>query len=104
MRRVATISHVIFANLDDPADAPAMLADAEALLSMIPTVRAFSAGPPIDTGRSTVLSDYDVGMILGFDDVEGLRTYLSHPSHVEFLTRWRPKMTGLRIYDIHDPD
>ncbi|MCC5822177.1 MAG: Dabb family protein [Phycisphaerales bacterium] len=102
-RPVATISHVVFVNLADPSDADELLADGRAMLATIPTVTAYSAGPHIDTGRATVLDDYDIGMILGFDDVEGLNAYVVHPDHVAFVDKWRPRLTGLRVYDIHDP-
>lgn len=102
-RPVAAISHVVFVNLADPADAAELLDDARVMLATIPTVTAYSAGPHIDTGRATVLSDYDIGMILGFDDVEGLNAYVVHPDHVAFVDKWRPRLTGLRVYDIHDP-
>lgn len=102
-RPVATISHVVFADLADPADADELLGDARAMLAPIPTVTAFSAGRHIDTGRATVLSDYDAGIILGFDDAAGLNAYVVHPEHAAFVDKWRPRLTGLRVYDIHDP-
>lgn len=102
-RPVAAISHVVFVNLVDPADADALLADARAMLAPIPSVTAYSAGKHLDTGRATVLGDYDVGMILGFDDVDGLNAYVVHPDHVAFVQRWRPRLTGLRVYDIAEP-
>ncbi len=102
-RPVAAISHVVFVDLADPADADALLAEARAVLSAIPSVTAFSAGTHLDTGRPTVLGDYDVGMILGFDDTAGLNAYVLHPDHVAFVERWRPRLTGLRVYDIAEP-
>jgi hypothetical protein len=102
-RPVAAISHVVFVDLADPADADALLADARAMLSPIPSVTAYSAGKHLDTGRPTVMGDYDVGMILGFDDAAGLNAYVAHPDHVAFVERWRPRLTGLRVYDIAEP-
>lgn len=102
-RPVATISHVVFVELADPADAPALLADSDAVLAAIPSVAVYSAGPHIDTGRATVLSDYDIGIVLGFDTVEDLAAYVVHPDHVAFVERWKPRTTRLRVYDIHDP-
>lgn len=100
---VAAISHVVFVDLADPADADALLADARAMLAPIPSVTAYSAGKHLDTGRPTVLGDYDIGMILGFDDAAGLNAYVVHPDHVAFVERWRPRLTGLRVYDIAEP-
>jgi hypothetical protein len=102
-RPVAAISHVVFVDLADPADADALLADARATLAPIPSVTAYSAGKHLDTGRPTVLGDYDVGMVLGFDDTRGLNAYVAHPDHIAFVERWRPRLTGLRVYDIAEP-
>jgi hypothetical protein len=102
-RPVATISHVVFVDLADPADADDLLADAESMLAAIPSVTAYTAGRHLDTGRPTVLADYDVGMILGFDDAAGLNAYVVHPNHVAFVDKWRPHLAGLRVYDIHRP-
>ena len=101
-RPVAVISHVVFVDLADPADVPAALADSDAMLASIPSVASYSAGVHLDTGRDSVLADYDVGIVLGFDSVEDLAAYVAHPDHVAFVERWMPRITGLRVYDIHD--
>jgi hypothetical protein len=99
---VATISHVVFVRLADPADTPRALADSDATLRSIPSVASYSAGVHIDTGRDSVLSDYDVGIVLGFDSAEDLAAYVAHPAHVAFVERWKDRVTSLRVYDIHD--
>lgn len=103
-RPVAAISHVVFVSLADPARADALLSDADASLACIPGVAAYAAGPHIDTGRSTVLHDYDIGMVIGFDSEADYAAYVTHPDHVAFVARWKPALTALRVYDIHDPE
>lgn len=101
-RPVASISHVVFVSLADPWESKSLVADAWRSLSTIPGVASFSAGPHLDTGRDTVLKDYDVGMVIGFESEKDLARYVDHPSHVSFVERWKPRITALRVYDIKD--
>lgn len=101
--RPALISHVVFIEVHDKADIPELLADSDAALASIPGVVSYAAGEHIDTGRPTVLHDYDLGLYIGFDSEEDYAVYVSHPAHVEFVARWRPRLKALRVYDIHDP-
>jgi len=102
-RSVAQISHVVFVELDDPSRGQAMLGDADRMLAGIPGVVSYSAGPHIDTGRASVKSDYDVGMVIGFDSPDDYAAYVVHPDHVAFVAKWKPEIQALRVYDIHDP-
>ncbi len=100
--RPARISHWVLIKLNDPADADAMIADADRLLSSIPGVTAYAAGKHIDTGRPTVVTDYDVALYIGFETTEGYATYVEHPRHVEAVNMWRDRMTWLRVWDMLD--
>ena len=100
--RPAVISHVVFVELADPADAPAVIADCDEMLASIPSVVSYAAGPPLDTGRSTVIEDYHVGLYIGFDTEEDYAHYVDHPNHVGLVEKWRPKITALRVYDYQD--
>lgn len=100
--RPALISHVVFVELHDPADIPELIADSDATLAHIPGVVSYATGQPIDTGRDTVLDDYDVGMSLGFDSAEAYARYVAHPDHTRFVARWKPRLTALRIYNFED--
>ena len=53
-------------------------------------------------GRSTVLNDYDVGLYIGFDTEEDYAVYVEHPQHVGYVTKWRPRLAWLKVYDIED--
>jgi len=100
--RPALISHVVFVDLQDPGDIPELIADSDATLAHIPGVVSYAAGPPIDTGRDTVLDDYHVGLYIGFDSEAAYTGYVTHPDHVGFVARWRPRLTALRVYDFQD--
>lgn len=102
-RRPGLISHIVFVELADDSDYSEILADSESMLATIPSVVSFAAGEHIDTGRSTVSSDYDLAIYLGFDSVEGLGSYVDHNKHIAYVTKWKPRLSSLRVYDIHDP-
>lgn len=102
-RRTPLISHVVFVSLNDPARAGALLDDADRSLATIPGVVSYAAGPHIDTGRATVLRDYDIGMVIGFDSPDDYAAYVASPAHTGFVGRWMPEVESLRVYDIHDP-
>lgn len=97
------INHVVFFELDDPSDAPALIAEALEL-GQIPGVTSCYAGRHIDTGRDTVRQDYDVGFFVAFNSEEAYASYVSHPDHVALVEKWRPRLRagGLRVYDVLD--
>ncbi|MEM9373663.1 MAG: Dabb family protein [Planctomycetota bacterium] len=103
-RPVGVISHAVFVELHDPALAPSVLADADAMLRGIPGVVSYAAGTHIDVGRPGILDDYDVGLIIGFDAQSDYARYVDHPDHVAFVTKWASSIRALRVYDVHDPD
>lgn len=94
------ISHVVLIDLLDEEDTPALLADSERLLRSIPSVRSFAAGRHIETGRASVLADYDVGLVIAFDDPAGYTAYVDHPKHVELVETWGPRLASIRIFDV----
>jgi len=100
--RPARINHVVFAKLKEPAHADELIADSDRMLRTIPTVRRYFCGTHLDTGRASVLSDYDVAAYMGFDTEEDYRAYVEHPAHVELVERWRPRLEWLRVYDVLD--
>lgn len=101
--RTALIGHIVFITLDDPADYDAILADSDAMLATIPSVSTFSAGRHIDTGRDTIINDYDLAIYLGFESVEGLAAYVDHEQHIAYVNKWKPRLESLRVYDMYDP-
>lgn len=95
------INHVVFFELEDPADAEALIEES-LRLGALPGVTACYAGRHIDTGRSTVLTDYDVGFFVAFDSEEAYAQYVAHPDHVALVEKWRPRLRALRVHDVLD--
>jgi len=101
--RVAVINHVVFFKLKDPAQAEALIADCDANLATISSVTRYYCGTHIDTGRDTIISDYDVGAFVGFDSTDEYAAYVEHPNHIALVDKWRPQLEWLKVYDVHDP-
>lgn len=101
--RTALIGHIVFVELQDTADFNEILADSDALLATIPSVSTFSAGRHIDTGRDTIINDYDLAIYLGFESAADLDAYVKHDQHIEYVRKWKPRLSALRVYDMHDP-
>jgi hypothetical protein len=96
----AALNHVVLVSLKDPADTQQLLADCHRLLPLIPTVRTWWIGTPVDTGRAKVDDAYEVGLCVGFEDEAGLQAYLVDPLHLELVDEWGPKASQFRIFDI----
>lgn len=93
----------MFVELQNEADYDEILVDSDDLLATIPSVRTYAAGRHIDTGRDTIINDYDLAIYLGFESVEGLDAYVKHEQHIEYVKKWKPRLNALRVYDMHDP-
>lgn len=100
--RPGLINHVVFVTLHDAADADDLIAASDTLLPVIPSVVSYYAGTHIDTARATVLDDYDVGIFVAFDSLEGYAEYVDHPNHIELVNDWRPRIKALIVRDVRD--
>jgi hypothetical protein len=101
--RPARISHIVFFKLHEPALWPDLLADCDRLLPSIPGVVSYAAGRHLDTGRGArVVSDYDLGLYIGFDSEPDYAGYVDHPAHRELVGTWQPRLAWLRVYDVLD--
>jgi hypothetical protein len=68
--------------------AEGLIRDAHDLLTKIPTVRELRCGRPADKATPEIAKkDYTVGLVIFFNDYDGLKTYLDHPSHVQYVKR-----------------
>jgi hypothetical protein len=82
------------------ADIDAQIADAQNLLARIPTVRLVRSGRRDATMQRDVnVKDYDIGLTVLFDDKAGLQTYADHPLHLEYVAKYKPNWTGIRVFD-----
>tara|TARA_R110002073_G_scaffold336572_1_gene535718 strand:- start:21829 stop:22266 length:438 start_codon:yes stop_codon:yes gene_type:complete len=98
----AMIGHIVFIQLQNPSDFHALLHDADWMLGTIPSVESYAAGKHLDTGRSTVSSDYDLAVYLGFKSEADLRAYVIDDQHVDFVNKWKPRLKSLTVYDMLD--
>jgi hypothetical protein len=80
---------IFYLNKDAPKDAASdMIADAHELLAKIPSVREVRAGRPAEKATPTFAkNDYQVGLLVLFDDADGLKTYLEHPLHLKYVEK-----------------
>ena len=101
--RPASILHLVYFHLEDPALAEDLLMDCQQQLSVIPGVVSYAAGMHLETGRDSVDGDYDLALLVGFDDTEAYQGYLVHANHLELLATWRSRISSYTIHDVLDP-
>lgn len=62
-----------------------LLAGLTAAAGSIPTIRRFRVGTRVTHGlpgyEQVMRDDFEFAAIIEFDDMDGLKTYLAHPSH-----------------------
>jgi hypothetical protein len=86
-------------------DAPAgkvddLIADAHKLLAKIPSVRGIRAGKPAEKSTPGLSAkDYHVGLLVLFDDYDGLKAYDEHPLHKEYVQKHLPHIEKVIVYD-----
>lgn len=98
----ARINHIVFFDLLEAGDAPALIADSRASLGPIPEVRSLFCGRHVDAGRAAVRTDYDVCVYVGFDSLDDYAAYVEDPRHKALVARWQGRMEGYRVYDVLD--
>ncbi len=85
---------------DAPAnEADAIIADTQRMLAKIPSVREIRAGRPAEKGAAVVVKDYQVGLLVLFDDGEDMQAYVDHPLHKEFVTGHEKSFEKVVVYD-----
>ena len=73
-----------------------------AALNDIPMIRRARVGQRVRVGRSyesLTRLDFPFAAVLEFDDVDGLRAYLDHPTHEAMATRLFAVIADTLIYD-----
>lgn len=102
-RAAAPYVHTVIFHLkkDAPQDAAtSAIADCHALLTKIPTVRELRVGRPAEKSTPDVsVKDYQFGLVVLFDDYDGLDKYLVHPKHVEFVNKHLKNVEKVLVYD-----
>ncbi|HXG11880.1 MAG TPA: Dabb family protein [Gemmataceae bacterium] len=107
--QTAPYVHVVIFHLKKDAPkgtAEALIADAYELLAKIPSVRGIQAGLPAEKATPTYAKkDYQVGLLVLFDNYEGLETYLNHPLHTQYVEKHLKHVdeSKLQVYDFIKP-
>lgn len=101
-QRPARINHVVFFRLKNAADSDELIADCDHTLATIPGVISYFCGKHLDTGRTNVDANYDVGLYLGFATPEDYARYVDHPNHIAGVNKWKPRWEWIRIQDVID--
>ena len=107
--QTAPYVHVVIFHLkkDAPSGtAEALIADAFDILAKIPSVRGIQAGKPADKATPDFAKkDYQVGLLVLFDNYEGLETYLKHALHDKYVQKHGKHIeeTKLQVYDFSNP-
>jgi hypothetical protein len=68
----------------------------------IPSIRRFQLGRRVRHGRpyeQAMTQDFAYAAVVEFDDVEGLKAYLNHPSHSELARLWATTSAMTLVYD-----
>jgi hypothetical protein len=83
--------HIVIFTLkkDAPADAEAnLIADCHEMLEKIPVVRELRVGRPAEkTDPKMVRKDYNVGLVILFDDFDAMTTYSKSEQHQKFVEK-----------------
>jgi hypothetical protein len=99
------IAHVVLFRLRPDvsvADRRALIDTWAAALRDIPSIRRAHVGQRVRIGRSyedLIKTDFPYAAILEFDDADGVRAYLDHPSHEAISTRFFAAIADTLIYD-----
>jgi len=84
--------------------ADSMIKDAHEMLAKIPTVREVRCGRPAEKPKADAKANYDVGLLVLFDDAAGLKTYDEHELHREYVKKHLKNIEfdKLHVYDFMD--
>lgn len=104
----SALIHVVIFRLKK--DAPAetidqVITDCHDMLSKIASVRHLRAGRPAEKGTPELAKkDYDLALVIVFDDEAGLKAYLDDPIHLEFVKKHGKNFDRekLEVFDIQD--
>ena len=81
-------------------EAEALIEDSHKLLAKIPSVRHLWVGRPAEKGTPKVgITDFQVGLLVLFDDYDGLKTYIDHPLHTQYVEKHEKYWQKVPVYD-----
>ena len=75
-------------------------ADCHKLLEKIPSVKQLWVGRPAKEATPDLASkDYDVALTIAFENYDGLKSYIDHDLHKQFIARNKEHWQRVQIYD-----
>lgn len=92
---------IFYIKKDAPKDeADALIKDAYSMLAKIPTVRLLKIGLPAEKATPKLaVTDYQVGLVIFFDNYDGLKEYLEHADHVKYVDKHMKHLDKIVVYD-----
>jgi hypothetical protein len=69
------------------SEADDLIRDARRMLGRIPTVRGLWVGKPDTGGAGPFNKKFDVGLLVLFEDADGLKTYIDSKQHKDFVKK-----------------
>ena|SRR2546426_886600 len=92
---------IFYLKKDAPKDAvDHVIADAHELLTKIPSVKGLWVGRPAEKSTPKFSTkDYDVGLLVLFENYEGLQEYLDHKLHIEYVERHGKHFDRVSVFD-----
>jgi hypothetical protein len=81
----------------------ALIEDSHKLLAKIPSVRQLWVGRPAkDATPKVAVTDYAVGLTIAFDDYAGLKTYIDHDLHTQYVDKHGKHIEKVLVYDFNN--
>ncbi len=92
---------IFYLKKDAPAgEVDALIEDTHKLLGKISTVRGLWVGEPaVKATPEYAIKDYHVGLLVLFDDFDGLKKYLDDPLHQQYLDKHGKHWDKVPVYD-----
>ncbi|NLX14839.1 MAG: Dabb family protein [Phycisphaerales bacterium] len=95
--------HAVFFSFKEgtpPAEMEALASDSIEQLSKIPSVRKIASGPrDAQALREVNVADFDIGLVVYFDDKAGYDLYENHPIHEQYVQKYRSSWAQVRVFD-----
>jgi len=92
---------IFYLKKDAPKNATTdLIADAHTLLAKIPSVKNIKIGRPAEMSTPKyAVTDYQVGLLVFFENYDGLKTYLDHPLHIQYVEKNLKHVDKALVYD-----
>lgn len=96
------INHVVLVWFNESVDERHVhqVAVATRQLKRIPGITEIRTGRPLESERSIVDDSFDLGVLIQFDSLEKMKSYVDHPIHKKFVEGYlQGNIKKLIVYD-----